>query len=443
MYIKKLKFINYLFLLFLLIAPTIYSLDLTIEKIEIINNRSISKAEILSFLQLRENKKVDVPTLIKIKDKLLNWGYFNSVEVNFKKNNNKVFITIKVKENPILENIKIYVNNHISVYYKKYITIKNNKPFNQKILENNIKALYKLPEISQISYKLSNSGEKNVILNIYITKKIVQSYYFGIYNFLDLSFGIEKLDLFFPFDIYLSLLYLNKTFIFPNLYLNSLFNIELTNKLSFFTNIPVSFLNDTISINFVPGLFLNLNKFSFSLFYNINYKLFSFHNTNYFNLKNLNIINKFEINYNPDNKNIFFTNSAFSFNNFYLSNHSNIFQITNTFIIPYLSIRGFKTLGLIKPYIINSKYSINYNVDFIFTFLYLNFFNFGLILSNDLIYLYNNTFENLYSTLGFGLYIEAGIKKILSIPIILEVFTNINNFNSYTIYFELRPFKIR
>lgn len=435
------KYLKYLLIFIFFLKLNIYSTDFIVEKIEINNNLTISKTEILAYLNIKEKDKIEINTLLKLKEKLLNWGYFSKVNINFKKIDNRISIFINVVENPLLKNFFIYVNNHRSYYYQKYITLKTNKAFNPRILDKNIKNLYKLPEISQISYKIADINN-NIILYIYITKTIVKTYFIGIFNFLNISAGLEKIDLLFPIDTYISFFYLNKNYSEQNIYFNFLFNIELNNRIYFFTNITIPISNHNITTNITPGMMIKLNKFTFSLNYNYNNNLINFYNKFLFTLNKVIFISKFLTNYNISENNILINNSSICFNEFYLSNMNPVTTQIPSFILPHYSIRGIKTININIPFSINSKYSFNYSTDLIYNFIQFNLINLGIILSSDAIFYHEDSKNNFYITTGLGIYLELGIKNIFLIPIIVEIFTNPIDFTSFSFYFEIKPVKL-
>ena len=104
-----------------------------VKEIKIIGNDRISDQTILMFSQVSINQDLDRTSINEILKKLYNSNYFENVSVNFSNN----ILEIKLKENPIIQDIIID-----GIKAKKIIDeIKNNtklkarSSFNEKILK--------------------------------------------------------------------------------------------------------------------------------------------------------------------------------------------------------------------------------------------------------------------------------------------------------------------
>jgi len=86
---------------FILILFSNFAFSKSLNKIEILGNDRISDETIKLFISLDINDEINDKTLNKILKDLYETDYFEDVSVNFEKN----ILSIKVVENPIIENI--------------------------------------------------------------------------------------------------------------------------------------------------------------------------------------------------------------------------------------------------------------------------------------------------------------------------------------------------
>jgi hypothetical protein len=142
------------------------------------------------------------------------------------------------------------------------------------------------------------------------------------------------------------------------------------------------------------------------------------------------------------------TSSNPGINDFYFTNTISEHHIINSFTIPSVSIRGFNLIENSSELQSLNNFTTaniiyNLNTDVIYQFFNLNFFSIGLITSFDSLFLHINSQLKTFYTTGFGLYIEAGLKNIFRIPVILQIYFNPADFSKYSFHLEIYPYKFR
>ncbi len=144
-----------------------------VNKIKIIGNERISSETIELFSKISINQNIDEIDLNEVLKNLYNTNFFNDVSVKFDKN----ILTIKVKENPIIENIN-YVgikSNRILDILKEDAIIKSRYSFNEIILKQEKNRLNNI--LKELGYFRSEiqifvEEEENNLVNITIDFKL-------------------------------------------------------------------------------------------------------------------------------------------------------------------------------------------------------------------------------------------------------------------------------
>ena len=144
-----------------------------LKKIEIIGNERVSDETIKLFSNISLNQKIEENDLNEILKKLYDTNFFNDVNLNFVKNT----LTIKVKENPIIENINYegISSKRILDVLKEDTLIKSRYSFNDIILKKEKKRLINiLEELGYFRPKVQFFVEEEVnnLINITVDFKL-------------------------------------------------------------------------------------------------------------------------------------------------------------------------------------------------------------------------------------------------------------------------------
>ena len=152
---------------FILILFSNFAFSKSLNKIEILGNDRISDETIKLFISLDINDEINDKTLNKILKDLYETDYFEDVSVNFEKN----ILSIKVVENPIIENIFYngIKSSRILNIIKDETLVKSRSSFNEiKLKKDEIKIKNILKNLGyykpEIDVLIENS--KNNLINV-------------------------------------------------------------------------------------------------------------------------------------------------------------------------------------------------------------------------------------------------------------------------------------
>ncbi len=464
MKIRLLLFFISFFFLFFITSISINAQQLyRIMDIRISGNITISENEIKNYLSIYINCILQSEKLINIEQKLLNWGYFESVIIeitnfddqnkseNIDENEIRIIIEIKVEENlPIkkldFQNLNIYV-----ARYKEKMLLKENKAFNSRFLEKDLSNIANLPFVSRVSSKIVEE-EGYLIIEIMLKYKNEFSANLKLSDFVSVDFNLYEGKFFFPF-------YLSSIIFYP--FQNKVFYpiVGFSSGISFFKGFYLNFnyyslfsiFKSKFDYNFVTAGFIYkgfliqnknltylLNPIEFNISYSIDETKFNnlfLLNEFYIKYKNIfNIYNKSSFTYNfSTNNNIeqvsYYGNTPLNGNesNIFLNKSFNIFFYN--FIFNLYPVRGFS-----EYYLIKSQFIFFNTLDLIIKLFSTQILYFGFVISSDYIAYKEIKFTNKI-TFGIGLVFSISIKNIIELPLSLQYFW-INDFNDGVFYFS-------
>jgi outer membrane protein insertion porin family len=164
-----------IFIIFLFLSSKAFS-D-TINKIEIIGNDRISDETIKLFISVNIKDEINEVKLNNIVKDLYDTNFFKDISVNF---DNQI-LSIKVLENPIIENISYegVKSNRILDFIKQGTTIKQRSSYNEieikkekQKIENILKNLGYYNSSLNILVEQSKNNLVNIVYDINLGKKI-------------------------------------------------------------------------------------------------------------------------------------------------------------------------------------------------------------------------------------------------------------------------------
>ena len=114
----------------------------TLQKFEISGNKRISDQTIIIFSELEINEEITKSKLDKVIKKLYQSNFFRNIDLNFE---NQILF-IKVKENPIIENLQItgIKKQSLVEFIKNRLQLAEMKSFDQELLSADINLIYNI-----------------------------------------------------------------------------------------------------------------------------------------------------------------------------------------------------------------------------------------------------------------------------------------------------------
>jgi len=169
------KSLTILLLLLLSISFTGILFPLEIKEVRIQGNKNVSTQKILLLLKSRPQTKYDKELLKDDIRRLGETGYFSDISYTEEEKGGEIFITINLKEKPVIEKITFNGNRKIKTkHLKKYIGIGKGEIFNEvKLMDgiNEIKKTYEEKGFlwANITYETEQKKDK-VFLNVNISE---------------------------------------------------------------------------------------------------------------------------------------------------------------------------------------------------------------------------------------------------------------------------------
>jgi|GEM_PF-4674993 hypothetical protein len=439
-------FFSFIFYNFLYGEEDYYYLN----KISINGLKYLSKEDILNYLNIKEGKSYSIEILMKIEEKLKNWGYFSFVLINYELfDNYNINLNIELKENKRVDNLIIKINGLIFTDFFNLLKTKKNKPFNSNYLVDDFNYLSSIKYFSAINVDVIEK-EESVDILINIERKGKLSFGIGVSDNINYSLFYEIPIFFTSFFIgFYNKFYLDKAFLSDKNY-NNYFNehfgigffvgIEIINNLYFTINFENYYDNFSNFLNFqnyeILNSFFYYNKiklkkgtdYLFIILFNKNIDKYNFFGFDFINKLNFNkflfyfsleyvsiledeIILKYE-NFSQMNQNFYLTNSnylkipfyIFDFSKLNLKLNNEIFINKDLIFVKIAFLYNFFEIFIIKTFFglfYESLISnINYNFYGIYIILRLSLFNFYFDINIKYGWI-NKIFENDFMTIDF------------------------------------------
>lgn len=447
-----------LILNFLVVSKAYAQQTYKIYDIHIIGNVTISEKEIKDFLSIEKEKEVTLDILINIEEKLMKWGYFDSVSVDIievEKSQNQeqeanfryINIVIYLLENLPVNKIEINYPNFYLKNIKSKMKLKENKAFNPKYLEKDLEYISAYPFVSRVSSNIKEN-EKGISIEINITYKNVISDEISLstlfFNELKYFFGKTyipfyiSLFTFYPFNStnYMPTVAISSGFsLLPNFYLSFTFSSEFVdaqnNLLSNNIFLSLIFKNQFIK---KKNLIFAFNPFNATIAYDLNKERFK--NFTICFDSNINLFNIFLI-FNRTNFSYFF----YDYFGYYGNTPNNAMQTSLIFnkelnIFLYQPIFNSFDFRFIKNQThIYSNFVFSNSIDMTIKIYSNPIFYIGFISSSDIIFT-NNEEQKFLICYGVGIIFSISIKRFIEFPLTIQYFF-LNNFSDGVFYITL------
>lgn len=471
-YFNFIFYILFIFFIFICFGKSIFAQEsYFIHDIFIKGNNTISNDEIIKYLSINKEIKIEAEKLINIEEKLLNWGYFSYVSINFEiyadnknisendsnnekshENNNeekdiKIDIFINLTENIPVKSIIIKNMNINLLKIKNKIMLKENKAFNPKYLEKDLEYLSKQAFVSRVSSKLiENKDSIDVEIYINFSNKLSSEILISEFSSVNFNYFIGKT--FIP-------LYFSIFFFYP--FNNQNFSLDFAGSIGFS-------LLDNLYFNFILNMNYSESNSSFyidSLLTGFSYKKYSSNLENLIFYTNpLSLFFSYDMEMKEPKKLFFTSDFTLLFKNLFLifvrSNFSYYFEDYNFIFgnVPYngqeIDLVVNKTYniffysGIYDSFIFRStpfqisdqgKIIFSNSFDFVFKIYSTRLFYIGTLISFDSILYYNSDILSRICY-GLGLIFSISIKNFIEIPFTIQYFWE-SDFNSGVFYFTL------